>query len=182
VTKSPVYHILQDSNITPSIHTFTFYDSSWDDDHDNSRSTGGFLVFYQGGIEDHSSNTPGPVATRSAETDYKKICMACMSTSPVHMTLNRIEDVEDESKEDKSFDIFMDNKSVIDMIITFKYTTNARHTRHIFHFVKQRIQYEWHTLIQISNQSIFADGMIKVLAKNDPLHKIQYMLTVIDRY
>jgi hypothetical protein len=55
---------------------FTFCDSSWDDDHDTSRSTGGFLIFHKGGIVDHSSNMPGPVVTSSTEAEYNDACMA----------------------------------------------------------------------------------------------------------
>jgi hypothetical protein len=55
VTKSPVYQFLQENNITPSIHMLTLCDSIWDDDHDTSRSTGGFLIFFQIGVVDHSS-------------------------------------------------------------------------------------------------------------------------------
>lgn len=47
-TKSPAHKILLDNNVPPSRNMFTFCDSSWDDDHDTSRSTGGFLIFYQG--------------------------------------------------------------------------------------------------------------------------------------
>jgi hypothetical protein len=70
VTNYPIYQLLQENNITPSIKKFTFCDSSWDDAHDTSRSTGGFLIFYQGGIVDHSSNMPEPEATRSAAAEY----------------------------------------------------------------------------------------------------------------
>jgi hypothetical protein len=79
---------------------FTFCDSSWDDDYDISRSTGrstgGFLVFYQGGIVNHSSNMPAPVVTISADAEFDKACMACMATSHMYMTTyNHIEEVED---------------------------------------------------------------------------------------
>jgi hypothetical protein len=60
---------------------------------------------------------------------------------------NHIEEVEDESKEDKPVDIYMDNRSAVDTSITFKNTKNARHIRRIFHVMKQGIQYEWHTLV-----------------------------------
>jgi hypothetical protein len=48
---------------------FTFCDSSWDNNHDTSRSTGGFLIFYQGGIVDHSRNIPEYVSISSDEAE-----------------------------------------------------------------------------------------------------------------
>ena len=181
ITQSPVYKLLQENNITPSRNMFTFSDSSWDDDHDTSRSTGGFLIFYQGGIVDHSSNMPDPVAMSSAEAEYNEACMACMATSHMHMTLNHIEDVKDGSPEDKPIHIYMDNRSAVDMSITFKDTKNSRHIRRRFHFVKQGVEDEWHLLVWLSNVAMVADGMTKVLPKKDLLHKVQYMLTSIDR-
>jgi hypothetical protein len=68
----------------------------------------------------------------------------------------------------------MGNSSAVDMIITFKDMKNTRHVRRIFRVVKQCVQYEWPTLVMISNQSMVADGMAKCLAKKDLLHKIQY--------
>jgi hypothetical protein len=52
ITKSPVYQLLRENNITPPLHMFTWYDSSWDDDHGTSGSTG-FLILYQGGVVYH---------------------------------------------------------------------------------------------------------------------------------
>ena len=181
IKQSPVYKLLQENNITPSRNMFTFSDSSWDDDHDTSRSTGGFLIFYQGGIVDHSSNMPDPVAMISAEAEYNEACMACMATSHMHMTLNHIEDVKDGSPEDKPIHIYMDNRSAVDMSITFKDTKNSRHIRRRFHFVKQGVEDEWHLLVWLSNVAMVADGMTKVLPKKDLLHKVQYMLTSIDK-
>jgi hypothetical protein len=63
--------------------------------------------------------------------------MACLATHHMHMTLNHIGHVEDESKEDKPIDMHMETISVVDMIIiSYKDTTNARHICHISHFVK----------------------------------------------
>jgi hypothetical protein len=72
---------------------FTFCDSSWGDDHDTSRITKGFLVFYQGGNVDHSSNIPEAVAMRSAEAEYNEACMAVMATHHMHMDLDHLEEV-----------------------------------------------------------------------------------------
>ena len=54
--------MLKSNNITPTRKMFNFSDSSWDDDHDTSRSTGGYLIFYEGRVIDHSSNMPTPIA------------------------------------------------------------------------------------------------------------------------
>jgi hypothetical protein len=94
-TKSPIYPLSQDNNITPSRNMFTLCDSRWDDNRDTLRSTGGFLIFYQGGVVHHLSNMSEPVVMSSAELEYNEACMTCMAMSHVHMTLNHnIEEVE----------------------------------------------------------------------------------------
>jgi hypothetical protein len=85
---------------------------------------------------DHSSNMPEPVATTSAEAEYNKTYMLCMTTSHMHMTLNHMKEGKDESKEDTPIDIYiyiyMDNRSAVGMITTFKDPSNARIAHGIF--------------------------------------------------
>ena len=38
-----------------------FSDSSWQDCPDTGRSTGSYIIFYQGGPIEHGTNVPGPV-------------------------------------------------------------------------------------------------------------------------
>jgi hypothetical protein len=75
---------------------FTLSDSIWYDDHATSRSTGGCLVFYQGGLVDHSSNMSEPVAM--------------VVTLNMNMALNYIEEVQGESKEGKTIIIYTNNR------------------------------------------------------------------------
>ena len=51
-----------------------FYDSSWQDCPDTGRSTGEYIVFYQGGPIDHDTHVPGPGAQSSAEIEYNLAC------------------------------------------------------------------------------------------------------------
>jgi hypothetical protein len=114
-----------------------------------------------------------------------------MALSHIHTTMNHIEEVEDESKEDNPIyhieevedeskednpnDIYMENISAVDKSITnitFKDTKNAKHIRCRFHLVKQGVPGAWHTFVWINNQSMVADVMTKLLPKKDILHKI----------
>ena len=44
-----------------------FSDSIWKDCPDTGRSTGSYIIFYQGGPIDHGTHVPGSVAQSSAE-------------------------------------------------------------------------------------------------------------------
>ena len=47
-----------------------FSDSSWKDCRENGKSTGAYIIFYQGGKIDHGTHVPGPVAQSSVESEY----------------------------------------------------------------------------------------------------------------
>ena len=47
-----------------------FSDSSWQDCTDTGRSTGAYIIFYQGGPIDHGTNVLGSVVQYSAESEY----------------------------------------------------------------------------------------------------------------
>ena len=66
-----------------------------------------------------------------------------------YMTLNNIEGIKEGSKEDLLVEILMDNKSAVDMSISFKDTKNACHIHRGFHFVKLGVEQLWHKLIWI---------------------------------
>ena len=63
---APVTDILRQANIKTKNHLMVFSDSSWQDCPDTGRSTGAYIIFYQGGPIDHGTHVPGPVAQSSA--------------------------------------------------------------------------------------------------------------------
>jgi hypothetical protein len=76
-----------EQNISSPHLFYGFSDSSWNDDQDTGRSTGCFIIVYMGGIIDHSSNLPDPVALSSAEAEYNEGCIAMMAASHLCMLL-----------------------------------------------------------------------------------------------
>ena len=49
-------------------------DSIWQDFPDTGRSTGAYIIFYQGGKIDHGTHVSGPVAQSSTERAYNIEC------------------------------------------------------------------------------------------------------------
>ncbi len=39
------------------------------------------MIIYMGGVVEHSSNMPDPVALSSAEAEYNEACLVCMATA-----------------------------------------------------------------------------------------------------
>ena len=56
-----------------------FSNSSWQDCPDTGRSTGYYIIYYQGGPIDHGTYVPGPVAQSNAESEYNAACTAGMA-------------------------------------------------------------------------------------------------------
>ena len=63
---APVTDLLRQASIKAKNHFMTFYDSNWQDFPDTVRSTGAYMIFYQGGPIDHVTHVQGPVAQSSA--------------------------------------------------------------------------------------------------------------------
>ena len=59
---SPLSKLLRKYSIKTNSQLIVFYDSSWQDCPDTSRSTRVYMIFYQGGPIDHGKDVPGPVA------------------------------------------------------------------------------------------------------------------------
>ena len=93
------------------------------------------------------------------------------------MTLKHIEGVQEGSKDDLPVHIFMENKSAVDMSLSFKDTKNAGHIHRRFHFVKQGVGQLWHKLRWISNQYMVAAVMTKILCKKPLEDQTQWFMT-----
>ena len=63
---TPVTDLLKTASIKTENHLIYFSDSSWQDFPDTGRSTGAYIIFYQGGPNDHVTHVPGPVSQSSA--------------------------------------------------------------------------------------------------------------------
>ena len=59
---APVTDLLRQDRIETKDHLMAFSDYSWKDYPDTGRSTGAYIIFYQGGPIDHGTHVPGPVA------------------------------------------------------------------------------------------------------------------------
>ena len=62
---APVTDLLRQSNIKTKNHLMDVSDYSCRDCPDTVRSTGAYIIYYQGGPIDHGTHVPGPVAQSS---------------------------------------------------------------------------------------------------------------------
>ena len=65
-----------------------FSDSSWQDFPDTGRTTGAYIIFYQGGPIDHGTHVPGTVAQSSAESEYNAAYTSGMALAHFRMLIH----------------------------------------------------------------------------------------------
>ena len=82
---APVTDLLRQSSIKTKNHLMDFSDSSWQDFPDTVRSTGAYIIFYQGVPIDHGTHAPVLVAQSSVEIEYNVECTALMDLADFRM-------------------------------------------------------------------------------------------------
>ena len=87
VKESPMFEVLQKTNVDRHSDIVVFTDASWQDCPDTGRSTTGYLIFYRGGVVEANSQLPAPIAMSSAEAEYMSACSGCMAAAHLHMLL-----------------------------------------------------------------------------------------------
>ena len=94
---APVSDLLRQDSIKTDNQFMAFSDSSWQDCPDTGRSTGAYIIFYQGGPIDHFKHVSGPVAQLSAESQYNEACTSGMTLAHfrmlIHEFLNKDTDI-----------------------------------------------------------------------------------------
>ena len=88
ISNSPVSDLLIKVSIKTDNQLMDFYDSSWQYFPDTVRSTGSYIIFYQGEPIYHGKNVPGPVSQSSSEIDYNVACTAGMNLGHFRMLIH----------------------------------------------------------------------------------------------
>jgi hypothetical protein len=126
-----------------------------------------------GGVADHSSNLPDPVALSSAEAEYNEGCIAFMVASHLQMFLAELEGIEESELPPTA--MFFESKSARAMGESYKET---KHTRHIMcrcHYVHDGISSNMFSMNWLRTGIQFAD----IGAKNNPGPRHQVLLDLI---
>ena len=87
---APLTDLLIQAIIKTENQLMAFYDSSLQDFPVTSRSTGAYIIFYQGGPIDHVTHVPGPVSQSSAESEYNAACTAGMDLAHFRMLIHEL--------------------------------------------------------------------------------------------
>ena len=123
-----------------------FSDSSWQDCPDTGRSTGAYMIFYQGGPIDHVTYVPGPVAQSSSESEYNAACTAGMDLANYRMLIHEFLNKDPEIVPEESSLILLDIKSDMCMAKNGKDTKHTRRIARRMHLVRNREKCNMHNI------------------------------------
>ena len=87
---APVTAILRQACIKTKNHLLDFSDSSWQDFPDTGKSTGAYIILYQGETIDHGTHVPVPVAQSSKESEYNAACTVGMALAHFRMLIHEV--------------------------------------------------------------------------------------------
>ena len=90
-----------------------FSDSSWQDCPDTERSTGAYIIFYQGGTIGHGTHVTGPVDKFSAESEYNAAYTAGMDLAHFRMLIHELLNKDPEIVPEEASLIVLDSKYAI---------------------------------------------------------------------
>ena len=143
---APVTDLSRQANIKTKNHLMAFSDSSLQDCPDNGRSTGAYIILYQGETIDNCTHVPGPVYQSSVESEYNAACTSGMALAHFRMLIHELlnEDLDMLPKENPF--IFLDSKSAMCISKNGKDTKHIRHIEIRMHFVRNGEKCKMHKI------------------------------------
>ena len=143
---APVTDILIQANTKTKNHLMAFSDSSWQDCPDTGRSTGEYVIFYQGGPIDHGTHVPGPVAQSIAKSNYNSACTAVMALAHFRMLVHELLNEDPDTVPKEAPLIVLNSKSAMFMANNGKDTKHTRHIARRMHFVRNGEKCKMHKI------------------------------------
>ena len=143
---APVTDLLRQANIKTKNHLMAFSDSSWQDCPDTGRSTGAYVIFYQGGPIDHRTHVPVPVSQSSTESEYNEACTAGMALAHFSMLVHELLNEDPDMVLKEAPFIVLDKKSSMCMAKNGRDTEHTRHIARRMNFVRNEEKCNMHKI------------------------------------
>ena len=173
---APVTDLLRQANIKTNNSLMAFSDSSWQDCPDTGRSTGAYIIYYQGGPIDHGTHVPGPVAQSSAESEYNAACTAGMALAHFRMLIHELLNEDPDMVPMEATLIVLDSKYAMYMANNVKDTKHTRHIARRIHFVRNGEICNTHKIYWCEGGLQLADIGTNNVSEPDLTPRIKYIM------
>ena len=157
-----------------------FSDYSWQDCPDTGRSTGAYIIFYQGGPIDHGTHVPGPVDQSSAESEYNEACTSGMALENFRMLIHEFLNKDPDIVPEEAPLIVLDSKSAICMAKNGKDTKHTRHIARRIHFVSNGEKCKMHKIDWCEGGLQLADIGTKDVSEPDLTTRMKYIMVRLE--
>jgi hypothetical protein len=168
VMDAPVSRLMFEYGVDPTVPLVTYSDSSWQDCPDTGRSTGGYLIFMQGGVVDAASSVPDPVALSSAEAEYNMCCVASTATNACAMLVQELHGHAPDTP--LGVPVLLDNKSAISIGESVRDTKRGRHILRRMHYTRWMVVSGRIILIWVPGSVQLSDALTKCLSASAPTY------------
>ena len=172
--------ILRQANIKTKNHLIDFSDSSWQDCPDTGRSTGEYIILYQGGPIDHGTHVPGPVTQSSAESEYNSSCTTGMALAHSRMLIHELLNEDSDMVPEEAPLIVLDSKSAMYMTKNGKDTKNTIHIAGRIRFVRNGGKCKMHKIDWCEGVLQLTDIATKNVGKPYLEPRIKYIMVRLD--
>ena len=182
------YSDLNDARVTyllrkPSIKTkndlMDFSDYSWQYFPNTVRSTGAYIIFYQGEKIDHGTYVPGPVAQSSAESEYNAACTAGMALAHFRMLIRELLNKDPYIVTEEAPFIVLDSKSAMCMANNGKDTKHTRQIARIIHLVRNGNKFKMHKTDWCEGGMQSAEIFTKNVSEPDITARMNYIMVTL---
>jgi hypothetical protein len=162
-THSPLFKTLSEVG-APSIRDFTIIgvsDSSFDDCPDTHRSTGGYVIHWQGGVVEGASVMPPIISTSVGEAEYCTGAIACMAMAHHRKVFNEFRGCD--ADQPLTVALGMDSKAAMDIANSPRETRRTKHIARRFHYIRWCVQTGQVKLFAIPGDHNWSNGLTKPL-------------------
>ena len=143
---------------------------------DTCRSTGEYIIFYQGGKIDHGTHVRGPFSQPSTESEYNVACTAGTSLSHLSMLINELLNKDTYIILESAPLIILDSKSAVCIDNNGKDTKQTRNIYRRVNFVINDEKFKMHKIIWCKEGLKLADIATDHDGENDLNTRINYFM------
>ena len=161
---APVTDLLINNSIKTENHLMDFCDYSWQDCPGTGRSTGAYIIFFQGGPIDHVTYVPVTVSQSSAESKYNTACTSGMALAHFNMLIHELLNKNLDILPEESPLIVLESKYYMCMANNRKDTKHTRNIARRVHFVRNGKKCNIHNIDWCEGFLQLTDIFIKKLA------------------
>ena len=177
---APVTDLLRKSNIKTKNQLTAFSDSSWKYCPDTGRSTGAYIIFYQGGLIDHGTHVPRAFSQSSAEIEYNAACISGMALAHFRMLIHEFLNKDPDIVPEEAPLIVLDSKSAMCMADNGKDTKYTRHIARRMHFVRNGEKCKMQKIDWCKGGLQLADISIKNISETDLTPRMKYIMVRLE--